>query len=163
VGGGDGDDIRQIIAGGVEGILIVVLTDAEEVAVAGRGHVDVTGVAGVADRIVQGLREGITAVAIIGDLGAMGDRIVQGEDDVDGGAAVSGIYDLQGHDLDVPVDAGDADAVVTDGADGAGHVRAVVVVVHRIAVVIGEVIPVNVVDVAVAVVIDAGPAVQLGR
>ena len=29
------------------------------------------------------------------------------------------------------LDAGDADAVVADGADGAGDVRAVAVVVHR--------------------------------
>ena len=69
--------------------------------------------------------------------------------------AAVGVQELEGHDLDVPVDAGDADAVVAHGADGAGDVRAVAVVVHRVAVVVDEVVAVDVVDVAVAVVVDA--------
>src|SRR5262249_15114969 len=59
------------------------------------------------------------------------------------------------HDLHVPDDPGDAAAVVGHGADGAGHVRPVVVVVHGVAVVVDEVVAVNVIDVAVAVVVDA--------
>src|SRR5205807_1023205 len=48
VGGGDRDDVRQVITGGIEGVLVVVLADAEEVAVAGGRHIDVPRVAGVA-------------------------------------------------------------------------------------------------------------------
>ena len=62
--------------------------------------------------------------------------------------------ELQAHDLDVPVDARHADRVVPDRADRAGHVRAVAVVVDRIAVVVDEVVAVDVVDVPVAVVVD---------
>ena len=81
--------------------------------------------------------------------------VVEGADGVGDGAAAVGVEELQGHDLHVPVDAGHADAVVAHGADGAGHVRAVAVVVHRVAVVVDEVVAVDVVDEAVAVVVDA--------
>ena len=57
--------------------------------------------------------------------------------------------------FDVPVDARDADAVVAERADRAGDVRAVAVVVDRVVVVVDEVPAAEVVDVAVAVVVDA--------
>ena len=47
-------------------------------------------------------------------------------------------------------------------ADGARHVRAVAVVVHRVGVVVDEVVAVDVVDVAVAVVVEPS-AGDLGR
>ena len=50
-----------------------------------------------------------------------------------------------------------------DGADGAGDVRAVAVVVHRVAVVVDEVVAVDVVDEAVAVVVDSAVARRLRR
>ena len=56
--------------------------------------------------------------------------------------------------LHAPVDADDADAVVSDCADGTGHVCTVAVLVSRVGIVAGEVIAVDVVDVAVAVIVD---------
>ena len=58
--------------------------------------------------------------------------------------------ELQRHDRDGPVHAGHARAVVAHGADGAGDVRAVAVVVHRVAVVGDEIVAVDVADEAVA-------------
>src|SRR5262249_42153650 len=71
------------------------------------------------------------------------------------GEAPAGPEELQDHDLALPVHAGDADAVVAHGADGAAGVSAVAAgilwrVVHFI-----EVPAVDVVDVAVSVVVDA--------
>src|SRR5262249_24208377 len=66
-----------------------------------------------------------------------------------------GVEELERHEADVPIDAGDADAVVADRPDGAGHVGAVAVVVHGVAVVVHEVVAVDVIDVAVVVVVDA--------
>jgi hypothetical protein len=63
--------------------------------------------------------------------------------------------ELQRHELDVPVDAGDADAVVADRADDPCDVRAVAVVVIRVVVVVDEVPAAPVVDIAVAVVVRA--------
>src|SRR5262249_52726301 len=62
--------------------------------------------------------------------------------------------ELQWHQGDVPGDTGHAGGVVSRRADGAGHVRAMAVVVVRIVVPVDEVPAVNVVDVPVAVVID---------
>src|SRR5262249_31070117 len=62
-----------------------------------------------------------------------------------------------GHHPDIPIDPGDAHPVVPDGPDGPGDVGAVVVVVHRVAVVGHEVVPVDVVDETVAVVVLAVP------
>src|SRR5262249_36200554 len=56
---------------------------------------------------------------------------------------------------DVPVDPGDAEGVVPRGADGAGGVGAVGVVVERIGVVVDEVVAVVVVGEPVVVVVDA--------
>src|SRR5439155_3095160 len=122
VGGGDGHDIRQVVAGRIERVLVVVLADAEEVAVARGGDIDVPGIGRVQDRVVQGLGIRVAAVAVVGNLRAVGDGVIQSENGVAGRAAAAGVEELDGHDLHVPVDAGDADAVIAHGADGAGHV-----------------------------------------
>src|SRR5207244_4405980 len=107
VGGGDGHDVRQVVARGVERVLIVVLADAQEVAVARGRHVDMPRIGGILNRVVKSLGIGIAAVAVIRDLGAVGDGVVQGENGVARGARALRIEELQGHDADVPVDAGD--------------------------------------------------------
>ena len=66
-----------------------------------------------------------------------------------------GAEDLDRHDARAPGEAGDADAVVAAGRDDARDVRAVAVVVGGVAVAVDEVGPVDVVDDAVAVVVDA--------
>ena len=47
-------------------------------------------------------------------------------------------------------------AVVADGADGAGDVRAVIIVVHRVSIVVDEVIAVDIVNKSVPVVVHSG-------
>ena len=71
------------------------------------------------------------------------------------GSAPTGIKGLAREDAHVPVHAGNADAVVADGANRAGRMRAVAMVVHGVAVAVVRVDPVYVVDVAVGVVVDA--------
>src|SRR5262249_20320053 len=73
--------------------------------------------------------------------------------------AAGGADELARHQLHVPIDAGDADAVVARRPDDAGDVGAVARVVHRVVVVVVEVPADYVVDVPVVVVVDAvGPA-----
>ena len=104
--------------------------------------------------VAEGLRKRRVAIAVVGDVGPHLHGVVEAPDGVARRAAAVGAEELQGHDLDVPVDAGDADAVVAHGADRAGDVRAVAVVVQRVAVVVDEVVAVDVIDEAVAVVVD---------
>ena len=66
-----------------------------------------------------------------------------------------GAEHLDRHDPRAPGEARDADAVVAARGDDARDVRAVAVVVRRVAVVVDEVCAVDVVDEAVAVVVDA--------
>ena len=80
-----------------------------------------------------------------------------------GGGATRGPQELGGDDGDVPVDAHHALAVVALATDGAGHmgtVRIVQTVVDR-GVVVDEVPAVDVVDEAVAVIVDACRTVLL--
>ncbi len=135
--------------------------------VAGRGDEQDAGVAGRGDRVEQALAEAAAAPRVgqhaqVDARVALGDRVVDGADGVLEGAAAAGVEELEGHDLDLPVHAGHADAVVAGRADGAGAVRAVVVVVHRIAAAGDRVEAVHVVDDAVAVVVHA-VARDLGR
>ena len=74
---------------------------------------------------------------------------------VAGGAAAATAEELQAHDRDLPVHANDARAIVANAADGARDMGAVTVVVHRVAVVVDEIVAVDVVDKAVAVVVHA--------
>ena len=55
----------------------------------------------------------------------------------------------------MPVDARHADAVVANRSDCARDVRAVTVVVHRIGVAVGKVVAPHIVNVAVAIIVDA--------
>src|SRR5690606_21750379 len=135
--------------GGVGGLGVEVPT-----VVAGRGDEDVPGLGGGGQGIPEGRVEIVAAVAVVGDLGPHLDGVSQGFDRTAGGAAAIAAEELQGHDLHVPGDTRHADAVVADGADGAGDVRAVAVVVPRVAVVVAEVVAVDVVDEAIAVVVD---------
>ena len=66
--------------------------------------------------------------------------------------------------MGTPVDPGHAGAVVAPSGDCARHVRAVGIAIHRVAVAVGEVVAVDVVDVAVAIVVDsvAGDFTRVG-
>ncbi len=63
--------------------------------------------------------------------------------------------ELQCHQLDIPVHTGNADTVVAHGADGTGDMGAVAAAVQRI-VVVGKEIPANqIINAAIAILIDA--------
>src|SRR5262249_24139846 len=150
-GGGDRDDVVQVVVGRVRGGGVVVGG-----VVAGGGDEDVTGRLGALDGVEQRLREAAAAPTVVGDRRPVGDRVVDRRDGAGGAAGAAGVEELQGHQFDAgPGNAGDADAVVAHPRDGAGDVRAVAVVVERFVVVRDEVPAVDVVDEAVAVVVDA--------
>ena len=65
------------------------------------------------------------------------------------------VEELEGHQLGIPVDSDDTAAVVALAGNRAGDVRAVTMNVHRIAIVVGEVVAVDIVHVAVTIVVDA--------
>src|SRR2546423_1307553 len=76
-----------------------------------------------------------------------------------GRAGAPGPYELQGHDLDFPVDARDPHIVIAFGSDDSGTVRAVAVVVHRVGEIVNSTEPAQVIDRAeliVHVLIDIG-------
>ena len=83
---------------------------------------------------------------LLRDLRSVVNRVVERLDGIATCSRAARARNFRAMICDVPVHAGDADAVVAHGADGAGHVRAVAVVVHRVAVVVDEVVAVDVVD-----------------
>ena len=162
-----------MVAVGCQGIIVigrghgddVVLREARRIhgrgldvqgAVAGGRDKDVPGVTGVRDGVGERqIEPPAPAPTVVRYLGAVRDGKVQGVDGPRGRSASGRVEELQGHDLDFPVHPGHADAVVASRADRPRHVRAVVVVVHRVAVVADEVVAVHIVDVSVLVVVDA--------
>src|SRR5262249_30450271 len=88
---------------------------------------------------------------------------VQGRDAGDDVPRAAGVEVLDRHQADVPVHPDHPDAVVADGPDRAGRVRAVAVVVHRVVVVVGEVPAEEVVPETVAVAVAAGGPAALGK
>src|SRR5262249_3078872 len=83
-------------------------------------------------------------------------RVVDGGDD-DRVGGEPPVEDLQGHQARGPVHPCHSDPVVARGADRPGDVRAVCVDVRGVAVVVDEVVTVDVVHEAVAVIVDAVP------
>src|SRR5262249_38854679 len=150
VGRRDGYDVVPGVVGRVERAGVVVRP-----VVAGGGDAGAPGGRGLVDGGGGGGSSPAAAVTVVDDLGPASDRVVQGADGVAHVPAARGVEELEGHELCVPVDPGDADPVVADGPDRPGDVGAVAVVVHRVRVIVGEVVPVDVVAVAVAVVVDA--------
>ncbi len=152
VRGGHRDDVREVERARIRGARVRVGSGVAR----GRdeGHLVR---AGVRDRVVESLREPATAPRVARQVHAHLDRVVHRGGGVGGGARPVRAQELETQDLDVPVHAHRADAVVPDRPDGAGGVRAVAVVVKGIAVVVVEVVAVDVVHEAVAVVVDAVP------
>ena len=127
------------------------------------GHEENPGPCAGVDCVTESRREPAAAPAIVG--GDDGDAeitphpggVVDGRDRGTGAATPRGVEKLQRHDGDLPIDPHHADAVVAHRADRARHVRAVTVVVHRVGIVVGKVPTQDVVNEAVAVVVDAVP------
>ena len=156
VGGGHGEaECADGIGGiGADGVVVGAF-------VARCGNTEDARVATGRDRVAECRRGATPAPAVVrgDDVYAIGPPhhggVVQRRDRGARGAAAAGVEELQPHDRDLPVHARDSGAIVADRADGAGHVRAVRVVVEHVGGVVGEVPTVDIVDIAVAVVVDA--------
>ena len=158
--GGDADDVGQRRVGRVERRDVVV-----RVVVAGGGDVeDAAGVEAVDGAVELGLEPIVVGAAAVGvvrgdDVEAavlqVGD-VVEALQDAGVGEVSAAVAGLDGQDRGPRRDAEPAEVVVRDGGDRAGDVSAVRRAVALHVVVIVEKVPAaDVVDVAVAVVVDA--------
>ena len=149
VGRRHGDHVRYVVRRGIRRRRVVVgpvvpcSGDEERVVLVG----DV-------DRIGERLRVDVVRPRVVHDVGAVLRRVEDGADRVRIGPGALRVQELDRHDPHVPVDAGDADAVVAGRADRARDMRSVPVVVRRVVVVVRKVPPVPVVEEAVVVVVD---------
>ncbi len=148
VGRHDGDGVR--VAARVVGRRVGVAAG-----VAGGGHEEDVRVVGRGDGVLQGLAEAAAAPRVAHHVDAHHRGVVDAGNGAVRRTGAAAAEELAAHDLDVPVHARHADAVVANATDGAGAVRTVVVVVHGVAVVVVGIHTVDVVDVAVGVVVDA--------
>src|SRR5579871_2763477 len=123
------------------------------------------GVAGGGERVEDGLREVAAAPAVVGDRQVVAHGVVDGQDGIGVGAVAGVVQELEGRNLGLPQDAGDAEVVVADGPEDAGRVAAVAVVVQG-PVVVGDEVPadevIGVGGVAVLRVAGIGPAAHAG-
>ena len=123
-------------------------------AVPGRGDDEHPGRVGGGDRVAHGLRVLGVAPGVVRDDGAVGGGVEQRLDGVGGRARPVGAHHPQRHDPRARRDAGDAEPVAGDRGDRARDVRPVPVAVLRGRVLLDEVPADDVVDVAVAVVVE---------
>ncbi len=151
----DRDDVVQIVAGRVDRGVVAV-----ERIVAGRGDEEDSLLAGGLDGVVQTLAVLGTAPGGVDDLGALGGGVL---DRRHGGVQLHAVVvgDLADHQAEVPANAGNSHGIIPGGSDNARHIGPVVDVVGRGSAVAHEVIPVDVVDVAVVVVVGVGLAAGL--
>ena len=129
--------------------------------VSGRGYKQNTGVAAGLDGGVHGRAVSAASPTVVGhphvDVvdGPHHRGVVDRPNRVGDVSPTAAGEELQPHDRPGPVHADHAGAVVAGAGDGPGNVSAVAVVVHRVAVVVDEVVSVDVVDEPVAVVVDS--------
>src|SRR3989338_642096 len=162
--GGDTDDVREIKFAGI-GLLVksgtvVVVTAPATPAVPRRDDKKDAALKMSLDGVKQGLRKASPTPAIVG-----GDDvyppvlhelyILQARDRISGTAGAASVEELAGHELYSPVDPDDANAVIADRADSAGHVSSVVIVVHGIIIVIHFVDAVTIIHEAVAIIVQS--------
>ena len=107
------------------------------------------------NRVIERLAVATAAPAVVRDANAAAGSVLQGQD---GAGCVTDslvVEDLQRHEPGPPLDAGQSNAVVAPRPDDACDVGAVAVQIRWIAVVVGEVPAVQVVDIAVAIIVQA--------
>ena len=159
IGSGHRNDVVQHVVGRIVGAGIVIT-----VGVPGSGGVKNRGHARLVfslHRIFQSLRESASAPTAVGDSDVLTQDILQIVEILEalyrsGGCTTPGrVKELASSNAHRPVDSGYAGAVPARGANGAGHVGTVAVVVHGIAAVGDGVDSMNIIDITVAVVIDA--------
>ncbi len=139
--------------------------------VAGGRAEDDPGLPGGGDRVAQRLRVRLASPGgVHGDdvhsMLLLPDGVGDGRDGSGDLPAAVVLHDPERHDPRLPADPGDTGRVVADRRHGAGDVRTVAekrAVVDGVRVVVGRVDAVEVVDVAVAVVVDPGRASPLQR
>ena len=71
------------------------------------------------------------------------------------GAGTCGGQKLQPHHLDIPIHPGNANTISAHGANGAGHMRAMAIIVKWIIVIIDEIPPDQIIAIAIAILIGA--------
>ena len=148
VGGADGEDVGELERRGVVGRRVGVLVVA-----GGRDEERALRV-GVGDRVLEGLRVLVSAPGVVRPRRRSGGV----EDGADRVAAVPEpvrAEELERHDRTFQLTPATPGPLLPDGADRPRDVRAVAVVVDRVVVVVHEVPAADVVDVAVAVVVEA--------
>ena len=148
--GGDRDDIIDGVVRRVAGSEVVIGEF-----VAGGCDEDHAGAFGSDDGALEGRGEFWTGPACVHDFCAVEAGVIDAGDGVRGGAEAIDIEKFAGHNLDFPTNAGDAFAVVADGADDAGDVSAVAVIIGTIAGVVNGIEAVNVINDSVPIVVDA--------
>ena len=83
--------------------------------------------------------------------------IIDGENRTGSGPGAGSPQKLECHDPHVPVYAYDTDTVVADGTNGTSTMGTVAMVVIRITIIVDEVVAVDIVDVAIAIIVDSIP------
>ena len=154
------DHIGEAVVRGIVGVSVVVVANPVQAPIAGRGDEKDSSLALAVDGVIQCLRIPSPAPTVVrgDDIDAaifhVGD-VVQAGCGVGIPSAPIGPQEFAGHDADGPVDPDHAHTVVPDRADGSGGVRAVTVIVERIAVVVVGVDSMAIVGPAVVVIIRA--------
>ena len=154
VDGRHGDHVGQVVGGGIG--------EGAAGAVARGGDKEDASAVGPVDCVIEPLRIAAASPGVVG-----GDQIqamacleiceVIDRTDRIGGGATRGAEEFAGQQRDIPVDASDPQAIAALSADGAGHMGAMVIgraVIN--AAVVGDKIPtIAIIDVAIAIIIDA--------
>ena len=146
---GDGDDIVELIIGGISGKEVVV-----ESTVLGRHNKQHALLSRAIDGVEQRLSERTSAPTVVHYLSSFVDGVVNASNRVAEGTETLRAQKLATHQSNVPRDTDVRMAIVGGRADGAGDMGAVVIVVERIARPGDRVDPEYIVHKAVAVVIN---------
>ena len=150
-GGGDGNDVVQVVTGRVNRIRAIVLRR-----VAGGGHEDDAGLAQAIDGVVQRPRGKARAAPTgVDDFRPFAARVIHALDGIGDEPVSRRVQKFARHDLDLPANADNTDGVVAHRADRPTDVRAVAVIVVWITRMVDDIDAMHIVHVTVAVVVNA--------
>ena len=150
IGGGNGDDVGEVVAGGVEGALI--------------------GVAGVVSRgghhehslpltELDGLSEEFGEIGRpptgIDDSGTLLDGMFDGEDGVADRPHAMGVQNTQGHNPRLPHHPRNSLPVVSHGGNGSRNMGTMAMIIHGVVISVDEVPSPPVIVFAIPIIIDA--------
>lgn len=149
VAGGHGNQRLARITGGIMRVAVDI-----GAGIAGGGDRQMTGVGGEREGLGQRAVILPAAPTVVGQLRAHHHCVIQCLNRVEQASRAAVIEKFQRHDLCLWGDPRDPGAVVGGCGNGAGHMGAMAVAVHRIAIVVGEIIAMHIVDIPVAVVVQ---------